>query len=77
MTIRTRLTLLFTGVVASLLGVFCGVIYFFAERHRAQEFRERLRTEAFNSAELLFGRATLSPELFKMLDRNQITEVNR
>jgi signal transduction histidine kinase len=77
MTIRTRLTLLFTGVVASLLGVFCGVIYFFAERHRAQEFRERLRTEASNSARLLFGRATISPELFKLLDRNQITVLNR
>lgn len=73
MTIRSRLTLLFTGVVASLLGIFCGVIYFFAERHRQREFHERLRAEAFTSAELLFGRETISPELFKLLDRYQMT----
>lgn len=73
MTIRTRLTLLFTLVVATLLGVFCWVIFFFAELHRRQEFYERLRTEAFTSAELLFGRETISPALFKILDRNQMT----
>ncbi len=76
MTIRTRLTLLFTLVVASLLGVFCWVIFFFAEMHRKQEFYQRLKAEAFTSAGLLFGKATISPELFKILDRNQLTVLN-
>jgi signal transduction histidine kinase len=73
MTIRTRLTLLFTLIVSLSLLLFCGTIYFFAERYRQQEFEERLREEALTSAELLFGRETISPELYKLLDRNQMT----
>jgi signal transduction histidine kinase len=77
MTIRTRLTLLFTLIVASLLGLFCWVIYLSGELHRKREFTNRLREEAFTSAELLFGTETFSPELFKLLDRFQITVLNQ
>jgi signal transduction histidine kinase len=76
MTIRTRLTLLFTVVVSISLLAFCGAIYFFTERYRQQEFRERLRSEAITSAELLFGRETISPELYKLLDKNHMTVLN-
>ncbi|TAE49509.1 MAG: sensor histidine kinase, partial [Bacteroidetes bacterium] len=37
---------------------------------------ERLRAEATTSVELLFGRETLSPELFKLLDKNHMTVLN-
>ncbi|CCH01341.1 histidine kinase [Fibrella aestuarina BUZ 2] len=73
MTIRTRLTLWFTGLLSALLLVFCLVLYTVAERHREREFRERLRAEAQTSVGLLFGRETISPELFKLLDRNHMT----
>ncbi len=73
MTIRTRLALLFGLIASTLLVFFCLAIYFFAEKHRQNEFRERLRAEAVTSVELLFGKETISPELFKLLDRNQIT----
>lgn len=73
MTIRSRLTLWFTGLVSALLLVFCVVLYGVAERHREREFRERLREEALTSVELLFGRETISPELFKLLDLNHLT----
>ena len=73
MTIRGRLTLLFTAVVSTLLLVFCVVIYFLSERHRSNEFYERLKAEATTSAQLLFGTETVSPELFKLLDKNHLT----
>lgn len=73
MTIRTRLTVLFTAVVSILLLLFCIVIYLLAERHRQNQFNERLRAEATTSAELLFGKETVSPELFKLLDKNHLT----
>jgi signal transduction histidine kinase len=76
MTIRTRLTFLFTAVVSMLLLAFCVVIYLLALRHRRVEFYERLRAEATTSAELLFGKETVSPELFKLLDKNHLTVLN-
>lgn len=76
MTIRTRLTLLFTLLVSALLAVFCFVIYFSAERYRESEYYARIREEALTSAELLFGKETISPQLFKLLDRNKMTVLN-
>jgi signal transduction histidine kinase len=73
MTIQTRISLLFTSIVASLLLFFCLIIYLLSEQHRQNEFYERLRAEAFASVELLFGSETLTPELFKLLDKNKIT----
>lgn len=73
MNIRTRLTYLFTLLVATLLLLFCLTIYLLSARYRKNEFYNRLRAEAFTSVELLFGSETISPELFKLLDRNQLT----
>jgi len=76
MTIRSRLTVLFTAVVSVLLLLFCIVIYILVERHRYSQFYERLRAEATTSAELIFGKANLNPELFKLLDKNHLTVLN-
>jgi signal transduction histidine kinase len=73
MTIRTRLTLLFSSIVSTLLLVFCLVIYLENEVNRQQEFKARLREEALTSAEILFGKEEISPDLFKLLDKNQMT----
>ncbi|GAA4399074.1 HAMP domain-containing sensor histidine kinase [Nibrella viscosa] len=77
MTIRSRLTLLFTAIVSGLLLLFCLIIFWFAERYRQSEFRERLREEALTCAKLLFGKETISPELFRLLDLNNITVLNQ
>ena len=77
MTIRTRLTLLFTAIVSGLLLLFCIILYVVAEQQRQGEYHERLRAEATTSAELLFGRQAVSPELFKLLDKNQMTVLNQ
>ncbi|MCX6217761.1 HAMP domain-containing sensor histidine kinase [Spirosoma sp.] len=73
MTLRNRLTSLFTAIVSGLLLLFCGIIYLVAERHRQDEFRERLEAEAITSAELLFGPDTTGRQLYKLLDKNHMT----
>lgn len=73
MTIRTRLTFLFSSIVSTLLFVFCIVIYLENEFNRQQEFKNRLREEALTSADILFGKEEISPALLKLLDKNQMT----
>lgn len=73
MTIRNRLTFLFTAIVSGLLILFGLVLYIVAERLRESEYRQRLRAEATTSAELLFGRQAITPQLYRLLDKNQMT----
>ena len=73
MTIRTLLTLLFSSIVSALLLIFCVVIYLESEFNRQREFKARLREEALTSAEILFGKEEISPDLLKLLDKNQMT----
>jgi len=77
MTIRTQLTLLFSSIVSSLLIVFCIIIYFESEYNRQEEFTIRLREEAMTSAEILFGKEEISPDLLKLLDKNQMTVLDQ
>lgn len=77
MTLQNRLTLLFTAIVSGLLLVFCVIIYVVAERYRANEYHQRLHAEALTSAELLFGPDTTGRQLYKLLDKNQMTVLNR
>ena len=73
MTIRTRLTLLFSSIVSTLLVIFCFIIYLESDYNRQEEFANRLREEALTSAEILFGKEEISPSLLKLLDKNQMT----
>jgi signal transduction histidine kinase len=77
MTIRTRLTLLFSSIVSTLLVIFCVIIYLESEYNRKQEFIIRLREEAMTSAEILFGKEDISPDLLKLLDKNQMTVLDK
>ncbi len=49
------------------------MIYLENEFNRQREFKARLREEALTSAEILFGKEEISPDLLKLLDKNQIT----
>jgi signal transduction histidine kinase len=55
MKIRTRLTLLFTFITATLLLAFAAVIYLSARADREREFYARLRREAITKANLFFN----------------------
>lgn len=54
MRIRTRITLLFTVVTASLLLVFATTIYLSAKKNRESEYYSVLKKEAITKANLLF-----------------------
>src|SRR5690625_3880990 len=54
MKIKTRLTLLFTVVTASILMVFAAVIYYSARENREKEFYSLLKKEAITKANLYF-----------------------
>lgn len=53
MTIKTKLSLLFTALSGTLLLLFAGTLYYFAEHSREQEFYALLKKEAITKANLL------------------------
>lgn len=59
MKIRTRLTLLFTVITATILLVFAAVIYFSAKQDREREFYSVLKSEAVTKANLFLKRKFL------------------
>ncbi|MFD2572015.1 ATP-binding protein [Spirosoma soli] len=73
MSLRTRLTLLFTAIVSVLLALFCGLLYKLAEQYRERQFQERLQAEATTAGHLLLGQERMGPSLYKLLDRNHLT----
>ena len=73
MSLRTRLTLLFTTVISVLLGLFCGLLYLVATQYLTRDFLTRLQAEAQTAGHLLLGRERIGPTLFKLMDRNQLT----
>lgn len=73
MKIRNKLILLYIGIISLLLSFFCLVIYLQSESHRKEEFKERLKLEALAAANIYFNKKDISPEIFKLLDRNKFT----
>jgi len=55
MKIRTRLTILFTVITATILLAFASVIYFSAKKNREREFYSILKKEAITKANLFFN----------------------
>jgi len=55
MKIRTRLTILFTVITATILLAFAYVIYFSAKKNREREFYSILKKEAITKANLFFN----------------------
>lgn len=53
--IRTRLTFLFTFIIAGILLVFAAIIYFSAKQNRENEFYSSLKKEAITKANLFFN----------------------
>ena len=68
MKIRTKLTLIFFGIVIIILSVVSVSIYFFSADYREQEFYTRLRNKAENTAKLLIEVDEVSPDLLKRIE---------
>ena len=77
MTIRTKMTMLFSGIVTVLLIVFCVLIYFLSDIYRHTEYKTSLRQEALTAATILFNNEEVSPDLLTLLARNQMTKLNK
>ncbi|GAB4044926.1 sensor histidine kinase [Spirosoma litoris] len=73
MSLRNRLTLLFTAIVSVLLAFFCLLLFLVARQYVSNEFQTRLRSEALTAGHLLVGREPVGPTLFKLIDKNQLT----
>ncbi|QEK52077.1 HAMP domain-containing histidine kinase [Pedobacter aquae] len=77
MTIRTKMTVLFLSIVTVLLLVFCVTIYFLSDVYRQSEFETRLKREALTAATIVFNKEEVSPDLLKILTRNQMTALSK
>ena len=77
MTIRTRIAVLFFGIFSVLLLIFSSIIYFESEIYRQKEYKIRLRQEALTAATIIFNKNEISPDLLKLLDKNNVTALNQ
>ncbi len=73
MKIRNKLILIYLAITTILLAIFCVVIYIQSKDYRREEFKDRLRKEALSTANIYFNKKGISPEVLKLLDRNDFT----
>lgn len=73
MKIRTRLSLQFTLVTASILLISLSSIYFFSARYREEQFHARLMQRARTTAKLLIEVSEVDHHLLKIIDRNTLS----
>jgi hypothetical protein len=69
MTIRSRLSWLFTGLVALLLCLFAVAIYWLSSYYRSKEFDGRLYEKAYNAAEFVEQMDNLDPLVLKQFSK--------
>jgi signal transduction histidine kinase len=70
MTIRTKLTLQFAIIVASILLLSCASIYYFHSVYRSQEFYTRLENKSLSTLKLLIEINDVNQNLLKIIDKN-------
>ena len=68
MQIRTRLTLQFALMAGGMLVAFSVMIYSLSANYRKQEFKERLKEKAINTAKLLIEVKQIDNNLMKIID---------
>jgi two-component system, OmpR family, sensor histidine kinase ArlS len=69
MKIRTKITLLFSWITATILLIFATIIYYSAKQNRDKEFYSLLKKEAITKANLYF-RAKVSPQTLQQIYHN-------
>lgn len=73
MTIRTKIALQFSVIVAGLLAFFSIGIYYLSENYRQQEFYNSLRDRAVTTARLLIKEPQIDKQLLKVIDKNTLS----
>lgn len=72
MNIRTKLTLRFTAIVATILVAFSLAVYFLSADYRREEFFNRLESRAVTTARLYVSVQEVDVELLRIIDKNSI-----
>jgi len=72
MKIRNRLSLQFTLIVASILILFSGSVYFFSAIYRKNEFNGRLKEKALTTSKLFIEVDEVDSALLKLIDKNTV-----
>jgi signal transduction histidine kinase len=70
MQIKDKLTLLFIGIVALILGVATLTIYYSSAQYRKEEFYSRMESKARNVAQLLIDVEEVDAELLHKIEKN-------
>lgn len=68
MQIKTRLTLLFTSLIAALLLVFALTVYFTSSQTREEEYFKRLKQQGATKANLLFD-TKVAPNVLQLINK--------
>jgi signal transduction histidine kinase len=72
MNIRTKLTLRFSIIVATILITFSASIYYLSAEYRKEEFYSRLESRAITTARLFVSVQEVDNKLLRIIDRNSI-----
>ena len=70
MNIRTKLTLQFTSIVAVIIILCAFSIYYFSASYRIENFYDRLKSKAVNTAKLLIEVEEVSSELLRKIEKD-------
>lgn len=73
MTIRNRIALHFTIVVASILVIYSSLIYYQSATYRREDYYERLKRKARTTARFLVNVKEIDNHLLKIIDMNTLT----
>ena len=72
MNIRTKLTLRFAVIVASILSIFSISVYVLSEDYRREDFFSRLESRGITTARLLVSVQEINTDLLKIIDKNSV-----
>jgi signal transduction histidine kinase len=70
MIIRTKLTLIFFGIVILILTIVSVSIFFFSSEYRKEDFYRRLKNRAINTAKVLVEIEEVNAELLQRMEKN-------
>ncbi len=75
MNIRSRITVLFTIMVTSILLIVCVSIYYFSGLNRENDFRKRLRNRALTTVSLLLKVEGIDNALLRKIDETTVITI--
>ena len=72
MNIRTKLSILFSIIIGSILLIFTTSIYYFSSSYRTNDYQKRLTDRAKTTARLLLDVKEVDETLLKIIDKNSL-----